>query len=490
MQSSEAAVVGRRHASCSAMAILCQLGALALAPLIVVQPLGALALVITTLLNVAGQRPQADQEVDPGDHRVRRRHLHLRHDRRVRRDGAAGHRPAADHDPRAAAGRDRRLQHPVDLAAQARAGALLHRRVRRHLRVRGDAREGRHQAHPGRRLRVADAAVPDRPPCGRGVGAYFVQTAYSVGPARPRDRRAHRHRPDGRRPHRPHRAAGGGDRAVWPALVGFAVAGAIAVYGVISLARNHPQVLSDSQELPIERGSDRGRSDTHPSTGSIRLTEAVAKVWPEPPVHDDESPPTQPLSREPQSDASMTIRPSCMRPLSPGVGAGAGISTCASHRACASSADGRQTDVESAADPAERAAAAFELASQVVALEARREGDAAERERDDGAHDEPCDRVHAGIVPCAGRRDRRSVGSMLEGRWPSWSRQRAHNPTIVGSSPTRPTRERVVRRAAHLTRVTGGALEPQAGPRRPRLRPPRSGEWRGGGQVPPARPRR
>ena len=40
-------------------AILCQLGALALAPLIVVQPLGALALVITTLLNarVSGLKP-------------------------------------------------------------------------------------------------------------------------------------------------------------------------------------------------------------------------------------------------------------------------------------------------------------------------------------------------------------------------------------------------------------------------------------------------
>ena len=80
--------------------------------------------------------------------------------------------------------------------------------------------------------------------------------------------------------------------APWPALVGFAIAGAIAIYGVISLARNHPQVLSDSQELAIERGSAGALSDKHPSTGSIRLTEAVAKVWPEPPVHDDENPPT------------------------------------------------------------------------------------------------------------------------------------------------------------------------------------------------------
>jgi threonine/homoserine efflux transporter RhtA len=40
---------------------------------------------------------------------------------------------------------------------------------------------------------------------------------------------------------------------VW-ALVGFAIAGVIAIYGVFSLTRNHPQIVSDSQELPILRG--------------------------------------------------------------------------------------------------------------------------------------------------------------------------------------------------------------------------------------------
>ncbi|HAN25199.1 MAG TPA: multidrug DMT transporter permease, partial [Microbacterium ginsengisoli] len=41
------------------LAILCQLGALAIAPLIIVQPLGAVSLVITTLLNarISGHRP-------------------------------------------------------------------------------------------------------------------------------------------------------------------------------------------------------------------------------------------------------------------------------------------------------------------------------------------------------------------------------------------------------------------------------------------------
>lgn len=88
-----------------------------------------------------------------------------------------------------------------------------------------------------------------------GLGAYFVQTAYSVGP------------PDlviagltvvdpmvavliGLTVLREAATAG------WPAVAGFGAAGAIAIYGVISLTRNHPQVISDSQELPIRRGSD------------------------------------------------------------------------------------------------------------------------------------------------------------------------------------------------------------------------------------------
>lgn len=118
-----------------------------------------------------------------------------------------------------------------------------------------------------------------------GVGAYFVQTAYSSGP--------------------PDLVIAGltvidpivaiiigltvlGEAANAPlwAYIGFGVAGIIAVIGVYDLARNHPQVISDSQELPIERGS--GGSEPQPSTGSIRITEVVAKVWPEPPVNDDD----------------------------------------------------------------------------------------------------------------------------------------------------------------------------------------------------------
>ncbi|WP_341958253.1 DMT family transporter [Microbacterium sp. LWH13-1.2] len=98
------------------------------------------------------------------------------------------------------------------------------------------------------------------------VGAYFVQTAYSSGP--------------------PDLVIAGltvvdplvavligmvvlGEAAAAPpwVLVIFGVAGAIAVWGVVGLARYHPQVLSDSQEIDITRGSDahaKGPEATNP----------------------------------------------------------------------------------------------------------------------------------------------------------------------------------------------------------------------------------
>ncbi|MFT4259047.1 DMT family transporter [Microbacterium sp.] len=93
------------------------------------------------------------------------------------------------------------------------------------------------------------------------VGAYFVQTAYSSGP--------------------PDLVIAGltvvdpmvavvigmlvlGEAAAAPGwvLVIFGVAGAIAVFGVVGLARYHPQVLSESQELDIERGSSGPSTDS------------------------------------------------------------------------------------------------------------------------------------------------------------------------------------------------------------------------------------
>ena len=118
------------------------------------------------------------------------------------------------------------------------------------------------------------------------VGAYFVQTAYSSGP------------PDlvvaGLTVVDPMVAIligllvlGEASGAPLWVYIAFGVVGAAAVWGVFQLARYHPQIISDSQELPIRRGSSGAPVDAaHPRTGSVRVTEAVAKVWPEPPVHD------------------------------------------------------------------------------------------------------------------------------------------------------------------------------------------------------------
>ena len=97
------------------------------------------------------------------------------------------------------------------------------------------------------------------------VGAYFVQTAYSSGP------------PDlviaGLTVVDPLIAVligmivlGEAAAAPWWVLIIFGVAGAIAVWGVVNLARYHPQVLSESQELPIVRGSEPPQSSSAPST--------------------------------------------------------------------------------------------------------------------------------------------------------------------------------------------------------------------------------
>lgn len=103
------------------------------------------------------------------------------------------------------------------------------------------------------------------------TGAYFVQTAYSSGP------------PDlvvaGLTVVDPIVAVLIGifvlneaaDAPSWAYIV-FAIAGAIAVWGVFSLARNHPQVLSESQELGITRGS----------SGGVVPQVPVAKPAPEP----------------------------------------------------------------------------------------------------------------------------------------------------------------------------------------------------------------
>ncbi|KAA9110484.1 DMT family transporter [Microbacterium rhizomatis] len=110
------------------------------------------------------------------------------------------------------------------------------------------------------------------------VGAYFVQTAYSAGP------------PDlviaGLTVVDPIVAVligllvlGEASGAPLWAYLGFVAAGALAVWGVVQLARFHPQVVaSHSQEVPIGRGSDR-TSETAQRPGEARVNEVVAKVW-------------------------------------------------------------------------------------------------------------------------------------------------------------------------------------------------------------------
>lgn len=97
-----------------------------------------------------------------------------------------------------------------------------------------------------------------------GVGAYFVQTAYSSGP------------PDlvvaGLTVVDPIVAVLIGalvlreaSAAPLGAMVLFFIAGAVAVWGVFGLARYHPQIVSESQELGIERGSSGTVTSTEPS---------------------------------------------------------------------------------------------------------------------------------------------------------------------------------------------------------------------------------
>ena len=111
------------------------------------------------------------------------------------------------------------------------------------------------------------------------AGAYFVQTAYGSGP------------PDlviaGLTVIDPMVAVligllvleEGAAAPTW-VFVAFGISGLIAGWGVVTLARYHPQVVSESQELPITRGSgggatpspsgapsDRGASDPEAPTG-------------------------------------------------------------------------------------------------------------------------------------------------------------------------------------------------------------------------------
>ncbi|WP_435527990.1 DMT family transporter [Microbacterium aurantiacum] len=264
------------------LAIACQLAALSFAPLIVVQPLGAIALVITTLLNaqISGHRPTRRSLVAiaacVGGIFVFVTIAAL----------FATEKPVTD------------LQVITILVImavvtvvfaglwvwlRAQIGALFYIMaagiIYGFVATLAKTVITRLQAGDIEWLTFAALAALL---IGTAVGAYFVQTAYSSGP------------PDlviaGLTVIDPIVAVLIGlfvlreamGAPLW-AYIGFGVVGAVAVWGVFQLARHHPQIVSDSQELPIPRGST---GEPAPSTGSIRIAEAVSKVWPEPPVKD------------------------------------------------------------------------------------------------------------------------------------------------------------------------------------------------------------
>lgn len=268
------------------LAIACQLGALAFAPLIVVQPLGAIALVITTLLNarISGHRP-TKQSIRAIVECVGGIFIFVTIAALVATDEPVT---------------TRQLVTILIILAVVTVvfGALflwLRERMTALFYIIG---AGVMYGFVATLAKVVISRIQSGDfewltlVClvslllAAAVGAYFVQTAYSSGP--------------------PDLVIAGltvidpivaiiigltvlGEAANAPlwAYIGFGIAGVIAVIGVWDLARNHPQVVSDSRELPIERGSD----PVDPSavkTGSTRITEAVSKVWPEPPLRDDD----------------------------------------------------------------------------------------------------------------------------------------------------------------------------------------------------------
>lgn len=270
------------------LAIVCQLAALSFAPLIVVQPLGAIALVITTLLNarISGHRP-TKRSVRAIIECVGGIFIFV-----IIAALFASEEPVTDRQL---------ITILLILAGVAIVFTALwlwqrHRMTALFYIVAAGVMYGfvatlakvvisRIQSSNFEWLTLTCLAALL---IAAAVGAYFVQTAYSSGP------------PDlviagltvidpivailigllvlGEAAHAP----------LW-VFIAFGIAGLIAVFGVFELARHHPQVVSDSQEIPIPRGSSGDVA--HPKTGAIRVTEAVAKVWPNPPVRDKDDPP-------------------------------------------------------------------------------------------------------------------------------------------------------------------------------------------------------
>lgn len=236
------------------MAVICQLSAMSIAPLIVVQPLGAVALVVTTLLNarVSGHTPTRRSLIAIGSC-LGGIFLFV---------GLAAfyavERPIGDTDLFTILA--------ILLVVIIVLGAcwlILRHRMRALFYVTGagilygfvatlaKAVISRIQNSDFDWLTVVCVIALI---AAAAVGAYFVQTAYSSGP------------PDlviaGLTVIDPIVAViigalilGEASEAPLAVVILFVVAGAVAVFGVFGLAKYHPQVLSESQELGIVRGS-------------------------------------------------------------------------------------------------------------------------------------------------------------------------------------------------------------------------------------------
>lgn len=281
------------------LAVVCQLSALAVAPLIVVQPLGAVSLVITTLLNaqVTGHMPTKKSITSIGLC-VGGIFLFV-----IVAALFATERPVAD------------IELMTVLVILLVVGILLGAawvllRTRLHALFYITA-AGMLYGFVATFAKIIILRIQNGDfglitivcvlalAAAAAVGGYFVQSAYSSGP------------PDlviagltvidpivavligalvlGETSHAP----------LWAVIV-FLIAGALASVGVFLLARHHPQVISESQQLGIARGSDprmdRAATDAHRDSarGSERPFSQDSAVIREQPVTRDPAPGTSP----------------------------------------------------------------------------------------------------------------------------------------------------------------------------------------------------
>lgn len=266
------------------LAVICQLSAMSIAPLTVVQPLGAIALVMTTLLNarVSGHTPTKQSLVAIGCC--------------IGGVFVFVFFAAIFATEREITERELLVILAVLLVVIILLGGcwlLLRRRMKALFYVAGAGVLYGFVATLAKTIitRFQEGAFDwITVVCGiallaaAGAGGYFVQCAYASGP--------------------PDLVIAGltvidplvavliamlvlGEAAAAPTwvLIVFVLAGAVAVWGVIQLARYHPQVLSESQELGIMRGSGGSeKADSAPQSAAAAQPDGGTATPPAPPT--------------------------------------------------------------------------------------------------------------------------------------------------------------------------------------------------------------